>query len=105
MPPLADAVRQDMDAAFWQRHGRAPTAFDIQMAQAAPMLRNELGRAPLRVEILQWLQGRAATSRQRKVFEVGKRQGGANPAPQEPAPLRFNPEVPLDTSNIEDKRS
>lgn len=101
---MSDVVRQDMDAAFWQRHGRAPTAFDIQMATAAPMLKRELGRSPLRVELLQWLQGRAVSARQSKVFTAGKAVGGANPAPQPQAEMKFNPDVPLDTSQFVDKR-
>ena len=55
-PENADIVRD-----FWSRHGRAPTALDIQVIHAVPAIERALGRPPMRIEILQFLGARQET--------------------------------------------
>lgn len=55
-PENADIVKD-----FWARHGRAPTTVDIQMMHAIPMIERQLGRPPMRIEVLQMLGARQET--------------------------------------------
>lgn len=68
-PANGDIVRD-----FWDRHGRAPTVTDLQMIHAIPMIEQQLGRPPMRIEVLQI---------------IGQRR--ENP---EAGPLQFEPDTP-----------
>ncbi|MGK2854430.1 MAG: hypothetical protein ACSLE3_10100, partial [Microbacteriaceae bacterium] len=71
----------DMVKDFWSRHGRAPTTMDIQVAHAIPALERALGRAPMRIEVLQMLGARQETPLPSKPqFEADIGPAGASPA-------------------------
>lgn len=56
--PIGDLDPAQLDADFWQRHGRAPTALEVEAYTAVPMLQRNLGRPPLKIEVLQHLASR-----------------------------------------------
>lgn len=59
--PLMLLDQQDpaqVDAEFWQRHGRAPTELEMEAYAAVPLLQRALGRPPMKIELMQWLNSR-----------------------------------------------
>lgn len=59
--PLMLLDQQDpaqIDAEFWQRHGRAPTELEMEAFTALPLLQRSLGRTPMKIELMQWLNSR-----------------------------------------------
>ena len=68
-PPIFPDAEQT-EADFWATHGRRPTELELEALAALPMLQQQLGRPPLKVEMLQWLMSRDETPRRGQSMQV-----------------------------------
>lgn len=57
-PGMKAAVDQDLRKDFTQRHGREPTSLEMSTIYALPLIEQNLGRPPTRMEILSYLGAR-----------------------------------------------